>query len=392
MSFSCDCRVPQVVSLALSALLLMWPQCGGQAVDAPPGASDALVDSNVASSDVADSVDDALPPTWYQDIQPLVAANCRTCHFSGGPANSSFESYETTKGLASLMATYAETRAMPPWPADDTDECTPPLPFKGDMRLTDAEVGLLRAWADGGALEGDAAASAPFDDPVTRHLAEVTHSVGLADFGYSWSVSAEQTTDDYRCFSLDLGLSEDKWLDAVEVVPYTDDASEPADRLKDIVHHVVLFLDLEGTSADTETDDGGSYSCVGGPGLGTKFTIAGFWAPGAQPFELPAGGGILVPAGARIVMQMHYHPQGEVNTDTATRLDLHMTDEVPERKVEMRVKGAVVSAPGLQPGPNDPDPDAPEFLIPNGAVDHTEEMIIPLSDLDGVEERVDVLL
>ena len=378
--------LPDGLFVALALLVpLTLVRCGGQEPDGSPPADAAVVSPDVDGPG-------GTSPTWYQDIQPLVAANCRKCHFSGGPANSTFESYETTRGLASLMATYAEIRTMPPWPADDTDECTPPHAFKDDMRLTIGEVALLRAWADAGAPAGDAETPAPFDDPVGHHLAEVTHSVGLADAGYSWSVTAEQTSDDYRCFSLDLGLSDDKWLDAVEVVPYTDDASAPSERLQDIVHHVVLFLDLEGTSGDIETDDGGSYSCVGGPGLTTGFTIAGFWAPGAKPFEIPAGGALWVPQGARIVMQLHYHPQGEVNTDASTRLDLHMTDEAPERKVEMRVKGAVVSAPGLQPGPNDADPDAPEFLIPNGAVDHTEEMIIPLPELDGVAESVDVRL
>ncbi len=385
MSLISACRLRVYLPVISVLFILFTAQCGLQDSDDTPAVPDTMVNPDGDGGDQS-------APTWYQDIQALVATNCRQCHFSGGPTNSTFESYETTRGLASLIATYAETRDMPPWPADSTDECVPRHAFKDDMRLTSDEIALFRAWADADAPEGDADTAAPFDDPVSQQLDEVTHSVGLADFGYSWSVGSEQTSDDYRCFSLDPAISSDKWLDAVEVIPYTDDESDPAKRLKDIVHHVVLFLDLEGTSGDIETDDGGSYSCVGGPGLTTGFTVTGFWAPGSKPFVIPAGGAIKVPAGARIVMQMHYHPQGEANTDAVTSLNLHMVDEAPERKVEMRVKGAVVSAPGLLPGPNDADPDSPEFLIPNGAIDHTEEMIVPLPELDNLSDDVDVRL
>jgi hypothetical protein len=61
---------------------------------------------------------------------------------------------------------------MPPWGAEDTDECAPPLPWEDDLRLSDEEIALVRAWADADAPEGDPGTAAPLPERVSLELAD----------------------------------------------------------------------------------------------------------------------------------------------------------------------------------------------------------------------------
>jgi hypothetical protein len=62
----------------------------------------------------------------------------------------------------------------------------------------------------------------------------------------------------YRCFVLPTGLTEDRFVSAVDVLP--------GDR--SIVHHVILYLDTTGQSEKLdEADPGPGYTCYGGPGI-----------------------------------------------------------------------------------------------------------------------------
>ena len=114
-------------------------------------------------------------------------------------------------------------------------------------------------------------------------------------------------TDDYRCFLLDPRLAEDSYLTGTNVVPGN----------ADIAHHVILFrvppdqvADAE--QLDAETDDPG-WTCFGGSGLPGDFTNVddaswlGAWAPGGEETVTPAGYGVDLPRGSRIVMQVHYN-------------------------------------------------------------------------------------
>jgi hypothetical protein len=57
-------------------------------------------------------------------------------------------------------------------------------------------------------------------------------------------------------------------------------------------------------------------------------TWLGGWAPGGDGGDFPAGTGVPVPRGARIVLQVHYHAEaGRAATDR-TRIDLSVAEEV----------------------------------------------------------------
>ncbi len=304
-------------------------------------------------------------PTWHADVAPIVAEHCGSCHAAGGVAPLALDTFASAAPVATSLVAAVDAGTMPPWGAESTDECAPRFGFQDDIRLTEDEKGVLRAWADAGAPEGDPAAAAPLPEPLELGLPDADLEL-TPDQGYATSGDA----DEFRCFSLDPSLDEDRWLTGLQVVPENEA----------VVHHVIVFSDPLGRSA-AEVGPDGSYDCFGGSGVPGSLPL-GAWAPGALPFRAPEGTGIRVTAGSRLVMQVHYHPSGEQAAPDATTLQLRWAEGPPEREAVLALLGnAADRSEGLLPGPD--DGASPEFRIPAGAADHTEtiEYTLPLGAL-----------
>jgi hypothetical protein len=97
-------------------------------------------------------------------------------------------------------------------------------------------------------------------------------------------------------YVIDTGLTEDRYLKAVE--------TKPSRGAKQVVHHAVTFLVQEGDDDDPEligrTTDGG---------------LLNEYAVGKNGDVFPDGTGKLTKAGSKIRFNMHYHPIGEEKTD-----------------------------------------------------------------------------
>jgi hypothetical protein len=131
-------------------------------------------------------------------------------------------------------------------------------------------------------------------------------------------------TDEYRCFVVDPEVADDVMITGTEFLP-----GNPA-----IVHHSILFAaHPEQVPAAEEldaADPGPGYECFGGSRLPARGgALSGLdesdwitaWAPGGAPNEMPEGYGMALPAGGRIVIQMHYNLRSEQGIDnTAVRL------------------------------------------------------------------------
>lgn len=296
-------------------------------------------------------------PTWEQDVAPVVAARCGSCHTEGGAAFS-LDVYDLAKPMATAMAEAVRSGAMPPWGALQTDECSPPLGFKNDLRPTDEEKALIEAWAEAGAPQGDPASPAALPTPPNLNLDRVDQELTpLAPY------AASGDDDEFMCFVLDPELDTRKWLVGVQVTPGN----------AEVVHHMLLYTDPAGSSL-AKADENGQYRCFGGPGLNDTGLVAA-WAPGSFPTETPEGVGMPITAGTLLVMQIHYHPRGlDAEPDLST-VQLKWADERPDQNAVMALIGnASNKRSGLLSGPNDSDPDRPEFVIPAGVSDHTETM------------------
>lgn len=303
--------------------------------------------------------------TWHQDIAPLVHRSCIGCHTNGGIAPFSATLYEQAAPFAGMMAEATQLGTMPPFLAEDTDECEMNHPWTDDLRLTAEEKQLFQDWADLGAPEGDPNTAAPLPAPpdLTLEGKDETHTITAP-------VEVSGTADKFMCFSIPLDNSSMQFLDGIQINPGNEA----------IVHHVLVFADESGAS-EALGDENGAYECFGGPGFNDAALVAA-WAPGALPSEMPEGVALAVQPNTRLVINIHYHPTGNgVETDDSTSIDLRWYEGLPEWVGVMRLIGNFSGSLfggsyGLQPGPN--DEDGIEFRIPAGVDDHTETMIFPL--------------
>ena len=224
-------------------------------------------------------------PTWYQDVAPLVAENCGGCHAPGKIAPFDLVTYDDAKNIADWLAETVEAKTMPPWAAHDTDECSPPLPWKADARLTDAEIATFRAWADAGAPEGDAATAAALPEPKDLALDRVDQTL-TPDIGHQVPVEGP---DQFRCFVLDPGNDDTKWLTGLQVNP--DNGN--------VVHHVLVFSsdaeDAEFLDAEAAAG-GGTFECSAGNPAPHGVELIAAWAPGALPMRTPEATAMRVPS------------------------------------------------------------------------------------------------
>lgn len=365
--------VPASVAALRSASLLILALAVGCTDDGATGdtnADDTGGSTGTPSSESGDDADDGgtaggetgqtAEVTWHEDIAPIVVGKCSGCHRDGGIAPFSFENYEATQPLAEAIAFAVQSGTMPPFGAEETDECEPPHAWKNDLRLSDEEKDLLQTWADTAAPEGDPTLAAEIPAPASTELEDADQALPM-----STSVTLDGAQDQFLCFSLDPGLTEDAFLKALQVTPGNDK----------VVHHVLIYTDAEAESAEL-ADENGYFECSGGAIGGD---LIGAWAPGALPLRLPPDTGMHVPAGARLVMNVHYHPTGvSSEVDDATSIDVVWHDERPTFAARLALVGNAGGGDSLLPGPN--DGNGTEFRIPAGASDHTEEMAFVLGD------------
>jgi hypothetical protein len=232
----------------------------------------------------------ASSPTWHRDIRPIVETHCTGCHKDGGIGPFALGTFATDAAMAGAIAAAAAGGAMPPWPP--ADGCNA---YVGERRLTSAEIATLAAWRDADAPEGstdEGVAGTPAADGLTR----VDLSLSLPE-----AYTPVTSPDDYRCFLLDVSAPGDGFLTGFGVAP---DQSA-------IVHHAIAYLakaeDIATYEALDAEDATPGWECFGGPGGDSAPDWLGAWVPGSVGNDYPAGTGIPVAYGSRVVVQMHYN-------------------------------------------------------------------------------------
>jgi hypothetical protein len=303
---------------------------------------------------------------WHRDIAPVLAEHCGMCHNGTSTAPFSVLSYEAIDGWRLPIAGQVLAHTMPPFYADDTERCEVRFPWLDDPRLTQDEIDMIVDWADGGAPEGDPSLAQPPPELPSVDIVDPDRSTVMTS-----DVTVEGMFDSFICLTLDPELTEDVWMSELQVVP--------GNEL--IVHHALVYLDVNGES-ETLAGSDGQYDCFGGTGLTQAPTLIGAWTPGAVPFRTPEGAAVRLPAGSRFVMSVHYHPSPlGPETDDSTMVDVKFFEGEPSWRAELQLEGNV-TAPmengnGLQPGPNDLGM-GPIFGVPANVKDHTESMRVPL--------------
>jgi len=279
----------------------------------------------------------AEPVTFSRHIAPLFQQHCQSCHRPGEVAPFSLTTYRDAAPWRHHIREATQTRRMPPWK---------PVAGHGDFaavrRLSDAEIALIARWVEAGAPEGD-----PRDLPAPREF-PATWSLGPPDVllapAANFAVPPSHQ-DLYRCFAIPTDFKEDRWVTAAEVIPGN----------RKIVHHVLTYIDTEGRSlALDEAEPGLGYTCFGGPGFPSAGGLGG-WAPGAPPTRMPDRVGMRLPAGARVVVQVHYHNHGARVENDRTAIGLYFAKGPIDKRVRVI---PIVNR---------------HFLIPAGAARHEVE-------------------
>jgi hypothetical protein len=296
--------------------------------------------------------------TWNDDIAPLVEEKCNSCHASDGIAPFAFDSYANAKQYAKMMMHAVDAGQMPPWLAHDTDECKPRLGWKDDLRVSAAQKQLLRDWVNGGTVEGNGSAAAALTKPPSVVVDNPSASL---EFRAPFTVEGDK--DIFQCFVLDPGNTEKVWVTEIQLNP----GNERVD------HHGIVFMEFNGES-EALADENGTFECLNAPDLAGF--VLGTWTPGAVPMVTPPTSGMPMPAGARIVVQMHYHPAAQPEVDQSV-LDVKWTTEKPQWEAAQALLGNFDEleddGTGLQPGPN--DGGSPAFMVPAGISNHVESML-----------------
>ncbi len=357
------------VAIVLASACGDGPAASGDDGVADTGGSEAGGSTSSAATssvdpDGSESGSAAMRPDWVHDVAPLVALHCNGCHVDGSIAPFALDTYEAAAPWAEAIAQQVEQRLMPPWHAVETEECAPPFPFVHDARLADDEVQTLLDWVTLGAPQGDPADAVPLPTPPSLDLADPQVTVAM---GGAVELAPTATQRDFfHCLSFDPGNTTDVYLDGLQVIPGNDA----------IVHHVLIFVDTEATSASWP--DGISENCGGGSGVSSA-TLVGGWVPGSLPIETPEGVGIQLPAGARLVFNMHYHAAtSEPATDEGTSLALRWSTTLPHWVGSFQLIGA----------PGGGDIVDPPFTIPAGEKAHIEEVELVVPDLGLPEVRI----
>jgi hypothetical protein len=225
------------------------------------------------------------PVTYAADVAPILQRRCQSCHRPGQVAPFSLLDYDQARRWAGPIREAVESRRMPPWLADPRFGH-----FLNDRRLSPRERAVLLAWIDQETPLGD-----PSKLPPPRSFPK-GWTIGTPDAVYTmkepFTVPADGVLS-YQRFRVETQFAEDRWIQAAE--------ARPGNRA--VVHHICVFLADDRPRTERTSDERRELVC---------------YAPGDLPSVFPPGTAKELPAGASLVIEVHYTPVGRVQTDQSS--------------------------------------------------------------------------
>lgn len=247
--------------------------------------------------------------TYHRDVAPILASHCVRCHQPGGIAPFSLAAADEAVRRSRAIGEAVSERRMPPWHADPKYGR-----FANDPSLTDGERSMILDWCASGAARGeeDAPKSLPAGSAHCDGWQMGTPDL-IVPIPEPFAVPAAGVIP-YQVFEVDPGFQEDRWISEAEILPGN----------RAVVHHAILFLIPPGVDKSAGIDDRFALGEL------QSFCLAAY-AMGTPPLTLPAGLAKKIPAGWRLLFEIHYVPNGSVQIDR-TRLGLRFADPKSVRK------------------------------------------------------------
>src|SRR5713226_10150654 len=283
--------------------------------------------------------------TYNKDVAPILNRHCVACHRPNDIAPMSLMSYEEVLPFAWIMRESVVQRKMPPWHADPAFG-----EFSNDTRLSDEEIAIIDAWVKNGIKRGEPEASSAA--PVLTQGWHIKPDVVLTVPEFLVSKTAQ---DDYEYIYVSTNFTEDKWIQAAEVLP--------GDRR--VVHHATVSVidqaevakHLEKHAKDTAgedkyhyrtgqvlhlrpaapvIDDGCSAPDGGGiPGESSGYLniVPAIYLPGHLAETRPPGYAVRIPAGSSLQFQIHYSNHHGLDVKDRTSIGMVFARDPVQHKI-----------------------------------------------------------
>ena len=266
--------------------------------------------------------------TYCKDISRIMQKHCLECHRTGDIGPFSLEAYEDVVGWADTSLEVIDNGRMPPWHADPKYGS-----FANAREMPNTDKQVLRDWVAAGTPKGDVA-----DLPKPVAYRQGWQLGGEPDLVVTmrnrpYVVPAEGMIE-YQYFVVDPGITEDRWVTAAQIIPGN----------RAVVHHAIVFI---------RPPDGSEFRGIG-------WLTA--YVPGQRLVKMPPGHARKIPAGSRLVFQMHYTANGSIHEDTTkvgivfgkredithevvTLIGIDQEFEIPPYAANHEVNGKVRSLP-----------------------------------------------
>lgn len=338
-----------------------------------PALQTLLADNTVANASVPMSGEEiAFPvrdahrqqaPSYETEIAPIIADNCASCHRANGIAPFALDSHQSAQGWSPMIREVVMTRRMPPGQIDNRVGHR----IADAMNMADEDKQTLIHWIDAGSpIDGSRDPLAELTWPDTKwELGEPDLIVQIPP----QTIPATGVVD-YMNIQVDLGLTEDRWLRASEIVP-----GEPS-----VLHHIITtVVPPEGLPSQEEMllsiindmpeeraaplrqqlfaaalggdlninallDQLGEEADISALIFGSSdpdiASVTGY-APGVRPEVFPPDTGGILRVGTTLNLQMHYTTTGRETVD-ASEIGLYFypEGEIPQRRMSAGVTNA----------------------------------------------------
>jgi len=221
--------------------------------------------------------------TYNGQIAGILNKHCVNCHRPGQIAPFSLTTYEETVGWAETIREVIREGRMPPWLADPHYGS-----FQNDARMSDEEKKLVDQWIENGLPQGDSRELA--DPPKFVEGWRISRPDLVVRMPEPFNVPAKGPVP-YQYFVVDPQFKEDVWVRGAE--------GRPGNRA--VVHHLILFYLPPGQQRPRPQD--------------TLMNSIASFVPGMPASDGPHTHARHVPAGSKLIFQIHYTPNGIAQTD-----------------------------------------------------------------------------
>lgn len=275
--------------------------------------------------------------TWWQDVEPIVREKCQLCHQQppqfGAPR--AFVDYAHTQGPHSSGAEIHEVMAF------RINAQQNRMPPTSQPQLTEEERNIITVWSQIGAPEGTPPQPGT-DAGVSPDAGMVGMDAGMParPISRSFDILATQPGSSapyqlpvrdtsYTCWSFTVpqGMSNEEY--AFRFEPVIDNTVN--------THHTLLFHSTEDDHADGEP-----FGCGGFP---LSWSMIAGWAPGRTADEIPAGAGVPINPGDKLILQVHYDNVSTQGITDNSGVRVLMTDEPNLTEAGILWSGVVWATP-----------------------------------------------